>query len=91
MTSLLISLAALIFFIPAFAQADDLATLGNSCRAKSIERFYCPVSGSGWWYGPYFDNGCRVQCNEGAKAVCVEASCSDDQSGESVPSSCSCN
>ena len=86
MKFLLTLFAALSFLMPV-AQADELSTVSHSCRAKSVEKFYCPVN-SGWWNGPFYDSGCSVQCEDGQRANCEEASCDD---GDAVPSSCSCN
>jgi len=91
MKFLFTSLVAFGLLVPTFAQAEELSSSGNSCRAKSVERFYCPASGGNWWYGPYYDGGCSVKCEEGQRASCEEASCADDYSGDPVASSCSCN
>jgi hypothetical protein len=61
----------------------------KSCRARAIDRYYCPSFGGQWW-GPYFDNGCSVKCEQGQKAVCREATCEEGQTGRPVESSCTC-
>ena len=68
--------------------ADFMAR--TSCRARAIDRYYCPAFGGSQWMGPYFDNGCSVKCASGQKAVCKEATCEDGQTGRPVESSCSC-
>ncbi|MES2854506.1 MAG: hypothetical protein V4692_01530 [Bdellovibrionota bacterium] len=89
------TLLAVAFLVPSFSLSSALAQgeeaeLGKSrCSARAIERFYCPTYGDQWW-GPYWDNGCRVKCDDGEKAVCMEAGCTDDRSGDSYPSSCEC-
>lgn len=88
MKFLLTAIATLGLLTPGFARAEEAELLGKSCRAKSIEQFYCPVNAGGWWNGPFYDAGCSVKCQEGQKASCEEASCDD---GEPVASSCSCN
>jgi hypothetical protein len=60
----------------------------NSCRAEAIERFYCP-DGFTWGF-PHFDNGCRVTCAANQKPVCVQATCEAGQTGNAIPSSCTC-
>ncbi len=85
---------ALVFALaltPMFAQAQDAQFLRSrsSCSARSIDRFYCPWF-SGEFRGPYFDNGCRVKCSSGQKAVCYEATCDSSQSGEPIYSRCEC-
>jgi hypothetical protein len=90
MKLIITALAAIFLLNPSISSANDADLTSHSkCSARAIDRFYCPAPG-GWWYGPYFDNGCRVKCEEGQKAVCQEATCEDNQSGMSVPSSCSC-
>lgn len=64
--------------------------LRSSCRAREVERYYCPSFGGGQWWGPYYDRGCSVKCAKGQRAICKEASCEDNQSGQPVDSSCTC-
>lgn len=98
MTHVLKLALALVLMIPAFAQAEMSVdesegaeyALRVRCSARAIDRYYCPVSGGGWWRGPYWDNGCSVKCQPGQKAVCEEASCDDSGNGDAVASSCTC-
>ncbi len=69
---------------------EDSTARSHSCSARSIDRFYCPWFGGDQFQGPYFDNGCSVKCGANQKAVCKEATCEDDQSGQPVQSSCVC-
>ena len=86
------------FVIPSFgvsASADNDTFSADfmartSCRARAVERYYCPAFGGGQWMGPYFDNGCSVKCASGQRAVCQEATCESNQSGRPVESSCTC-
>ena len=73
-----------------FAHANTDDTARNSCRARAIDTFYCPSSNGDWWYGPYWDNGCSIKCEEGQKAICAEASCDDSRNGDYTPSVCVC-
>ncbi|RYZ71786.1 MAG: hypothetical protein EOP05_11705, partial [Proteobacteria bacterium] len=58
-------LIATALLIPAFsvsAQADNDTFSADfmartSCRARAVERYYCPSFGGSQWMGPYFDNG----------------------------------
>lgn len=88
-----ISFAALLMVSStAFAQGpstDAELTARSSCRARAIERYYCPT-GFGDWWGPYWDNGCSVKCAQGQTAVCETATCEEGQTGRPVPSSCTC-
>ena len=86
---------ALIFALaltPMIAQAQDaqMFRTQSSCSARSIDRFYCPWFGGGRFQGPYFDLGCSVKCKSGQQAICREATCEDDQSGQPIYSSCKC-
>jgi hypothetical protein len=85
----LLTAIAILMSLSATSQAAETESSSHSCRAKEIEKFYCPTY-SGWWWGPYYDRGCSVKCEAGQKAVCNEASCDDSQSGEAVYSSCFC-
>lgn len=88
MKFLFTALVAFGLLTPTFAQAsNDQALLDHSCRAREIEKFYCPVS-QDWWNGPFYDAGCSVKCAEGQTATCIDATCDN---GEAVASSCSCN
>jgi hypothetical protein len=78
---------------PMFVQAQDshfLRHTKSSCSARSIDRFYCPWFGGDQFRGPYFDLGCSVKCKNGQQAVCREATCEDNQSGEPIYSDCFC-
>ena len=72
------------------ASYDASFSRSNSCSARAIDRFYCPSFGGDQFQGPYFDNGCSVKCSAAQKAVCKEATCEDDQSGQPIDSSCVC-
>ncbi|HVK60342.1 MAG TPA: hypothetical protein VM432_02280 [Bdellovibrionales bacterium] len=74
----------------AIAHAETTEATKNSCRAKAVDRFYCPVWGTDWWEGPYWDKGCTITCAEGQEAVCETATCEEGQTGNAVPSSCEC-
>lgn len=82
--------------ITAFAQDANDETpasefmLRSSCRAREVERYYCPSFGGSQWSGPYWDRGCSVKCASGQRAICNEASCDQNQNGQPVESSCSC-
>jgi hypothetical protein len=86
---------ALVFALalaPMFVQAQDAQLFRRaktSCSARAIDRFYCPWF-SDQFQGPYFDNGCSVTCKNGQRAVCLEATCDSNQSGEPVYSRCEC-
>jgi hypothetical protein len=84
---------ATLLLAPVFSQAQDahlFRRTQTSCSARSIDRFYCPMS-VGDYGGPYFDNGCSVKCKSTQKATCREASCEESQTGQPVYSKCSCN
>jgi hypothetical protein len=87
---------ALLFALaltPLFVQAQDahfFRRAKSSCSARSIDRFYCPWFGGDQFRGPYWDNGCSVKCKSGQQAVCHEATCESNQSGEPIYSHCEC-
>jgi hypothetical protein len=74
---------ALVFALalaPMFVQAQDAQLFRRaktSCSARAIDRLY-------------FDNGCSVTFKNGQRAVCLEATCDSNQSGEPVYSRCEC-
>ena len=80
---------ASLSFSVASAQETESAHR-SSCRAKEVERYYCPSFGGDQLWGPYYDRGCAVTCAQGQRAICNEASCEDNQSGQPVESSCTC-
>ena len=89
MKTLIMTLASMALCGSAMAASQNSTSSHASCSAKEVQQYYCPTY-SGWYYGPFFDEGCSVKCSDGQVASCKEASCDTNQNGESVASDCHC-